>query len=813
MLLVAGGPLEGRSIALNGPSGEHVIGSAPSANLVLEAANVEAAHAWLMWDDRGVFVNDAGTEAGTFVNGERVESERELKDGDRVSLGAPGDPGSVKLLVHLPGHPADYPAEEALASVPEEPLMLALSEPEPEAPAPQPSEPEAPAPGRGVSEEAKAAAESGKWGAVDDDDEIIQITAPPPPAVKPPPPLPKPAPAHVPAHAPARVPTPAPAHAAPPARAHTQPVTRVAQRRHRVERPPVSRALLVGIGAALLAGLGVFFYFRSQAPGPQLTALLPPTAESGQTIQINGSGFEAKPEDNHVSFGDASAQVTSATAQQLSVVVPANLSSDAKTEHRVRVKARGSNSNALFFKVYVGPKVGALEPDVAMPGDVVKATGENFGDDTAVQVAGLTAEVVEAKPATVRFRVPKLQTALGKSVTVSLRVGKNTARPMSLLIGKLPLVVEVSPERGAPGDKVAVKGRGFDPAPGGSAVSFGGRAALVLAASERELQVVVPGTQLGGASELPIGVRVSGSQSTGTLVFKLDRFSRGEFVPRFFAEPGPNPETVFVSSDLGPFLRLRGKGDAPNAAERGARAATALNAAFEQAARGPVAIEVKDKPEPALALASGATIVVAKADDGAAYEGARPTARALARYWAALLQDYLSLFVQKQRPLRVLELSPRGQALLELYAAAERRAGVGSGVPTSVVENLSQSQLRALAEMALSVPAEGQAVSGAAVAGRWDGTLEEVGQPAHAIQVRIRAAASLSGSLTRRSGGISGEVPLQEATYKDGMLRFVVRMGTVPMHFQGKVDGRSIAGEVQSADGKPRGTFSLRWVE
>jgi hypothetical protein len=454
-----------------------------------------------------------------------------------------------------------------------------------------------------------------------------------------------------------------------------------------------------------------------------------------------------------------------------------------------------------------------VEPDVAMPGDEVKATGENFGEDVVIQVGGAAAEVIEVQPTALRFRVPKLQAAPGKSVQVSVLVGKNAARPATLLIGRLPLVLEVSPERGLPGDRVTVKGRGFDPAPGGNAVAFGGRAALVLSASERELLVAVPGAGQLTASELPISVRARGSASTGTLVFRLARVSTAVFVPRFFPEPGPNPETVFVSSDLGPFLRLRGKADAPSAAERGARAAAALNAALEQAAREPVTIELRDRPEHAVALAGGGPpLLVAKAEDGAAYEGARPSARALARYWAALLQDYVALFVQKQRPLRVLELSPRGQALLELYAAAERRAGVGSGVPTSVVENLVPSQARALAEMALSVPVESQAVSGAAVAGRWEGTLEEIGQPTRAIQVRIRAAASLSGSLTRRSGGISGEVPLQDAAYKDGVLRFVVKMGTVPMHFQGKVEGRSIAGEVQ-ADGKPRGSFSIRWVE
>jgi hypothetical protein len=829
VLLVAGGALEGRALPMRGESGEHVLGSAPTASLRLEAANVEAAHAWVTWDERGVFVNDAGTKSGTFVNGERVEQERELSDGDRISLGPPGNPASVKLLVHLPGHPSQYPPEEGQ---PVAARALAIApDPPPAAPQPPQAEPQAPptparyedAPAAGPSDEAKAAAESDKWGAVDDDDEVIKPAAVPAAPKPPPPPKPPPAPQPPPvAHATPH-PHPAPqahAPAAPAPRAVTQPLPRVQQPHRRAAsraataRPPLSRALLVGVAAALVAGLAFFGYLRSQAPAPVLVSLLPAKAETGQTIQINGSGFETKPEDNQVSFGDARAEVSSAREQQLAVVVP-QLPTDGKSEHKVRVKARGSSSNTLHFQVYVGPKVASLEPDVAMPGDVVKAAGENFGEGTAIQVGGAAAEVIEAQPTALRFRVPKLPVVPGKSVPVAVQVGKNAARPIPLLIGKLPLLLEVSPERGLPGDRVSLKGRGFDPAPGGSQVTFGGRAALVVSASANELSVVVPGGgQLSGPSELPLSVRAGGSASTGGPAFRLARISRAEFVPRFSAEPGPDAETVYVSSDLGPFLRLRGKADAPSAAERGARAAAALNAAFEQAARAPLTIELRDKPEHAVTLAGAAApLLVARPEDGAAYEGARPTPRALARYWGALLQDYLVLFVQKQRPLRVLELSPRGQALLELYVAAERRAGVGSGVPPSVVENLNSSQTRALAEMALQIPGEGQATTGAAVAGRWDGTLEEVGQPARAIQLRVRAGASLSGSLTRRSGGISGEVPLQEATYKDGVLRFVVKMGAAPLHFQGQVEGRSIAGQLQSADGKPRGSFSVRWVE
>lgn len=765
-LHVSGGRLNGRYVLLTGDTGARLLGSGPEAELVLEAQNVEAQHARVRWDASGVFLDDLSQQHEIFVNGERFPETCSLADGDRIWLGKPGDHDSVRVTLALPGHPRDYA--------------------EPEAPAAAEAEP----PGE-------------QWGAVDDDEELIGSAAPATAAT---------------AGAPIRAKAatgPIPALPPQPAAPHAPAPRPLPQFRARVAaKPPVPRAILVGASAALLGIAGFLWYARSSSPAPLLLTLLPPKAEPGHTVQITGTGFEARPEDNAVSFGDKPAEVTAASATQLTVTVPQGLPADDKPQHRVRVRARGSASNVLFFRVYMGPRVQALEPDVAMPGDVVTASGENFGDDPTVSVGGASAEVLELQPRRLRFRVPRLSVPSGKALTVGVQVGANSARATTLLIGKLPLVLELAPARGLPGERVTIKGRGFDPAPGGSQPWFGAAPALVLGASERELQVVVPGGgRLGGPSEVPVSVRVRGATSAGSATFQLARLSSGLFVPRFFPEPGTDAETVKVSTELGPFLILRGKGDAPSAAERAARAAAALNGVMEQAQRGPVAVALRENPL-GVAAGAGPLLVAALPDDGFAYDSSRPSARALARYWTALLQDYVTLFAHKQRPTRVIELQSRGQALLELYGAAERRAGVGAGVPPIVVESLAPSQARALAELALNVPGESQGSSGAAVAGRWEGTLEESGQVARVIQVRLRATgAGLAGTLATRAGAVSGELPLQGPSYSAGVLRFGVKLGTTPLHFEGRLDGRSVAGELRSPDGRPRGRFSLRWVE
>jgi len=165
---------------------------------------------------------------------------------------------------------------------------------------------------------------------------------------------------------------------------------------------------------------------------------------------------------------------------------------------------------------------------------------------------------------------------------------------------------------------------------------------------------------------------------------------------------------------------------------------------------------------------------------------------------------------------RVLELSPRGRAFLEIYAEALRRAGPGAGVPIGVVSPLGASLAKNLRDMALILPAEGQAVSAAGVEGRWEGTMEDSGAGEKGIQVRLRLEGKqLAGGLTTRSGGLSVESPLREIAYDKGTLRFVLLVGGTPRHFAGTVVGDTVTGTIHlGANTKDAvGRFSLKYVE
>lgn len=66
-----------------------MIGRATDCHLRLASSFVSRHHCELIPDeDRGaVRVRDLGSQNGTFVNDEKIQTERELRDGDRLTVG------------------------------------------------------------------------------------------------------------------------------------------------------------------------------------------------------------------------------------------------------------------------------------------------------------------------------------------------------------------------------------------------------------------------------------------------------------------------------------------------------------------------------------------------------------------------------------------------------------------------------------------------------------------------------------------------------------------------------------------------------
>ena len=84
-LVVAGGVHDGKAIPINLP--QFVIGRDPQCQLRPASAAISKRHCAIMVRGSQVFVRDFGSTNGTFVNGELVQGETQLHDGDILKVG------------------------------------------------------------------------------------------------------------------------------------------------------------------------------------------------------------------------------------------------------------------------------------------------------------------------------------------------------------------------------------------------------------------------------------------------------------------------------------------------------------------------------------------------------------------------------------------------------------------------------------------------------------------------------------------------------------------------------------------------------
>jgi hypothetical protein len=553
---------------------------------------------------------------------------------------------------------------------------------------------------------------------------------------------------------------------------------------------------------------------------PVITSVVPAKAEPGQTVTLAGAGLGDDVTSVVVRFGDRRGAATSATPEAIAATVPAELANAPAGEIRVVAEVGGVASNALFMTLARFPRVAAIEPEVALPGDEILLRGTNLDPESLrVRIGGFPATVVRAEHDGVRVTVPEVPVVEGRAVPVEVSAGRDTARPTTVILGHLPLVTAVEPSSGEPGATVAIKGYGFAPSAEGNRVTFGALDALVLSAGAREIRVAVPVTGLFATRHaLPIVVAASGARSAPQ-PFTVARPSEDVFRPRFTPAPAPGGDPArhaIVGTELGPVLLLTGRADAPSVAERATRAATRLAEALRASASAPVSIAAVDGP-PAVVVAPGTVVVTVTAEDAetlsrgwAGAAGARVSPLQLAEYWAAYLNDYVGLFGRGRRPNRIVERTPRARVLLDLYSDAARR-GRTAGVDARLVADLSGARLEALRQLAFGAPREA-GDSGLSLAGVWEGTMEDGGIP-RPVRVSFRPDnGRLSGSLTSVAGGVAMGIPLQDLRYDRGVIRFGVVLGGAPRRFEGSLDGASLAGTIHRGP-QPSGRFTLTHVE
>ena len=487
-----------------------------------------------------------------------------------------------------------------------------------------------------------------------------------------------------------------------------------ARRRGKGPRLPDLRVVGLVAGALVLLAVGWWVTKRLYFTAPRVDSVAPAAAELGQTVTLTGERFDGDAEDNLVWFGDRSVPAASVSGGTLQVKVPHLYRGGAV---QLVVETGAGRSRAVSFVALLPLQAASLDPAGALPGDEVTLAGAGFAEGVTVTVGGAAARVVSAEAGAVRFEMPSVAGAPGSRQDVVASIGERRTKALPLYLGRVPLVVSFEPARGVAGDLVRVRGAGFAPTADGNVVTFDGVPALVVAASPTEMALVLPPPVRPQPETLvPVVLHAGGKTSSDGLNFPLLRLVEGTWVPRFFAAAvveGSAKGQAAVGTEIAPVLLLSWKDQSRSVGERALRVATALNAAVDRVRVGqPAVFEARGEPAPGVALLGVPDLLVqVTPQDAAAYEappglpgrGAPPTPIALARHWAALLNDTMVIGTSAGKPAAAAGIDPvAGAAFAQLRAALPWQ--YGSGVSSAQVVALPLELKRRLREVALRVP-------------------------------------------------------------------------------------------------------------
>jgi hypothetical protein len=240
----------------------------------------------------------------------------------------------------------------------------------------------------------------------------------------------------------------------------------------------------------------------SVPPPPAITGFSPATATEGQPVTINGSNFDENAAGNQVLLNGVAATITSASANQIMVVVPAGA-----TTGKISVIANGLTSFSTDnFIVRPAPTITSFTPTSGGVNTLVTITGTNFdpdpGDNT-VKFNGTAANIVSANATRIVAKVATGSSTGPFTVQVGARVATS---PSNFTFTADPIILGFAPTSTYVGQTVTIDGANFDPTPGNNVVKFNGVTATVDTATSTKLEVRVP----VGATDGKISVDISG---------------------------------------------------------------------------------------------------------------------------------------------------------------------------------------------------------------------------------------------------------------------------------------------------------------
>lgn len=244
---------------------------------------------------------------------------------------------------------------------------------------------------------------------------------------------------------------------------------------------------------------------------PFITSFSPDKGLKGTSVTIKGSKFSTTAATNIVKFNGTVAEVVTATATELVVLVPKGAISG-----KLTVEVNNSTGESeKEFNVIAPYSISSIQPTKGQIGSMVVINGTNFNSDkdqNKVYFNGVLATINQASYNYLKVIVPEGAT----TGIIKVEIEDDLVGGPEYTVIVPPTISGLSPEVGQRGTNMVIKGSHFSPNPNDNLVTINNLPATVTLASETELTVQVPESATSGI----VKVVVNGVSGLGP-VFKV----------------------------------------------------------------------------------------------------------------------------------------------------------------------------------------------------------------------------------------------------------------------------------------------------
>ncbi|MGV3540155.1 MAG: DUF7619 domain-containing protein [Rufibacter sp.] len=268
---------------------------------------------------------------------------------------------------------------------------------------------------------------------------------------------------------------------------------------------------------------------------PTISAVSLAEAVPGTVVTITGNHFSPITTQDTITFGDVAARVLSATTSQLQVEVPTGA-----TLGKIVLKTLGGMvESQQAFKVWYLPTITNFTPAKGKAGTLLTLNGTNFAEvanRNVVKIGTVPLDVLQATQEKLEIRVPA--TAVTGKLSVQTP-GGTAATATDFVFVPAPVITSFNPPSGNAGTTVTITGKNFNADGAADVITFNGKEAPVVRATETELVVKAPKGVTTGA----LVVTGAGGQATGQ-DFVVNYLSTDEAISVY---PNPTAGEVVVN--------------------------------------------------------------------------------------------------------------------------------------------------------------------------------------------------------------------------------------------------------------------------